>query len=393
MNWVFYILTAIFLIVLIIFRYHWAFYIAAAIYPMVQIVLQISADKNLGAQTTIRGKLKSFTPYAAIVAILVGVIIGIKKEQNDQREGASLKSEVSTVNSNQLNLNLNVTEKLQVLSKAIAAKDPAVRLALLDDEEKNNVKEQNELITNRELIAEEPVSLANLRAERENRRLLREKQSEQAEIQRERDEIQNRQAQQEAEQKTQQETVQKEKLLTDQCLSIFDHVIRTLYTTLTGVAKDTGDKLFSDFPTSPPTIYESSLANKGKIINGKNSIRLGTNSAWNFEIFSMELRPIWNSKLPNDRDSVLRYDGVTSLRVACQGKFLTIKPTISDDALNSADPDMGINQVLIRFRTSNGSNSVTQQSYTNYTEAIDEALRALIEAQDEQFPLTILTNK
>ncbi|MGA3284980.1 MAG: hypothetical protein ABSD57_11050 [Verrucomicrobiota bacterium] len=208
--------------------------------------------------------------------------------------------------------------------------DSATRLAILDKEDQKIIEalkaiggkkepdvqivvEGNETTNRHEPVSVGVTGLKTLRAEWGNRHELWQLQKKQTELQSQRLEIEREQsAQQEALEKAkrarqealekaqqealdneqkqlaQQEVLRREKHITDQCLSVFNYVITTLYTTLVGVAKDTGDKVTFDF-SSIPSVYESSFVSGGRIVGGTNSIRLGTNSAWNFEISATRL--------------------------------------------------------------------------------------------------------
>ena len=376
-----------------------AFYIVTTVFLITQIVLDYRLRHiDRDARTTRNKNLRVFLLYFTLCGVIVALIFNLQKEVASQKAGANLNLGINRVTSNQLVLDSSVSNGFQILTTVLATnRDPATRLAVREGEVVKATQRRDEASKRRELVPIDVVDLRALRAERESKRAeqaaQRELQIKQEELQRERaeiaadeaarlKEIQDKQVKEE----NSKAISQKEKLLADQCLSIFDCVIRRFYVMLDSLAKDTGERPYSDFPNGVPTVYESGFVDQGRITNATHTIRLGTNSAWNFMIATRLQRPLRD---PN----VIPIAAIPTLKIVCQGRegeqTLLIRP---GGFRGRGDVRYGfseIDRVFINLAIP-GQPSIERQEYlTNYTKVVDEALRTLIEEQDAQFPLTV----
>ncbi len=357
----------------------------------------IGGEERVERKLTVGGKrYLSLLVIGFLVALGAQITEGIKQKR-DEVKTKTRDEELAKKISNEGSSSRDEIRGLRTeLATNPAVVNPSVRLAILGTEEKRITEKRNALDQQRQLIAIEPVSLNNLRLERSNRTAiiqfekdLVENRRRQAEIEQQRIQEEDKQAQELAQKKAQESALAKEKLVTDQCLSVFDDVLGSFYSILMSLAKDTGNKVFSDFPKNPPTTVQSSFFNEGKIVRGTNSLSLGTNLYWSFDIRSQ----VTSQSSPSNQ----RFASFSpaSLRISCKGKdgllFLHVSPTIS--ASKGEVVEDGINQVFLRLKTSNQAMTNGQYSMANYAKAIDEALRTFLSAQDEQFPLSTTANR
>ena len=318
-----------------------------------------------------------------------------RKESNHAKELAQSRAEIS-------NLKKEMHQQFHDLLNAFStnsAIDPTIRLAALENQLRKISEEGNELQKRHELFNVSGVDITRLRAERANDLALQENQRRQAEIQSNIDDIQRKQAEQrrieaerQSQQKAEEEALQEARTLSSPILPVFDYVINKLAKMLDGIANDSGEKRFSDFSGTTPTIYASGLENKGTIVNGTNVISIGTNSAWNFEI-STTVLPIANFRMGARTFATIRIES----RTTNTESVLTIRPTCvkrTDDRYtamrfqaHNISGDIWFNQMSIQLSLPNGLNINKDAPLENYTDDIDKALRRLIEAQDQQCPL------
>ena len=87
---------------------------------------------------------------------------------------------------------------------------------------------------------------------------------------------------------------------------------------------------------------------------------------------------------------------ISRLTISWQGKegisTLTIIPRASITNTTNNINSVEIDVLNVNLNIPNGPGFKEQQPFTNYTKSVNAALRTLIEAQDEQFPLTTKTN-
>lgn len=270
---------------------------------------------------------------------------------------------------------------------------PAVRLAILDDQQEKIDMQKSELQKQGALISVSLPDIAAIRAERENRRRLQELQERQEEIQRAKDEIKQQEEQAKAqiaqlqeEQKAKAEAAKKEAEETEKYLDIFDYAIRRLHTVLVIFSKDSGEKITSDFPESLPSAYHSGFVSNGHLVIGKNTMGIGTNAAWNFVVstvnksrldqnypneavkrgfqpiqplpFALEIRSKRWPWLGSPILAIIPYDDCVSI------KFGTARKLVINDTLNNVD----------------------------YKTNLDAAITALLDSLDERWPLPTNNN-
>jgi hypothetical protein len=301
-------------------------------------------------------------------------------------------------------------DQFRGLTISIRTNQSDPRLAVLDAEKKDAVQEGNELQKKHELFNLETVDLKKLREERENELAQKTNAQRQAEIQQAIDDIKNKQQieddaklKQQKQQEANEELIHRQKVLAAPILPIFDCVITGLDKMLVEISN--GGKRTSDFPSSTATIYASDLEKDGRIINGTNSISIGTNDAWNFEISTALI--VGNKYVQNDwqrNHQVLDepFASITIMSRTTNGEsVLTVTPyyaaridflmrvrNIQTKKLwaNLIRSNLLISAVSIKLTVPNGLNMDENHS-TNYVNDINKALHRLIGAQDQQCPL------
>jgi hypothetical protein len=307
-----------------------------------------------------------------------------------------------------------VGTSVKKFTDAIVTNQSDARLAILDTEKQNAVQEGNEIQKSHELLNVSTTDLESLRAEREYELEQRSNQLEQAAIQKQIDarnqELEEPQRIRQAEQDKQQadqEILKKEQSLSAHILPIFDYAIIKLNKMLDGIAKEVGEKRHADFLGETPTIYASNLVSDGRLVSGTNSISIGTNSAWNFEISTTasEISTASPFGAPYGSYQNRVFSTITiSSRTTNGESILTLTPyyyTRGDSREvqgmffeRKITADVWFYKFSIKLNVPNGFNidespSLDESpSAESYTTEIDKALRGLIEAQDQQFPLT-----
>jgi hypothetical protein len=78
----------------------------------------------------------------------------------------------------------------------------------------------------------------------------------------------------------------REKKFASRYVAVIDYVIATLYETLSNIAKESSEPIFTDFPGDRPSIYNSTVLRDGKLQNGIHIIRVGSHKEWEISITS-----------------------------------------------------------------------------------------------------------
>jgi hypothetical protein len=280
---------------------------------------------------------------------------------------------------------------------------PSVRIAVLKDQQAKVLQEKTNLIQAASLIPVNDLDLESMRAERENREAIQEKQDRADELQLAMNKIKSDEkaaadkAIQMAQQQNNQE--QAEKIASEQnqqYAEIFDYTIQKLDTMLVVLSTETGLGLSSDFPNGVVTIAGGGMESEGKLIAGKHEFKLGMDSNWDFTVSTFE--PTWQQK-PYDKnyeDLTRRFNSEDwdqslpfCLNIEAHDKNMSrlkILPVASDSVFrgtNLAD------HVWVMLLIKNEMRVNEYASITNYQTNIDSALRSFFESQDEQSPLPV----
>jgi hypothetical protein len=237
--------------------------------------------------------------------------------------------------------------------------DSTIRLAILDKLKKQYEEDDQTLKAEMTQIRGD-VDLSLLRRDEQDQKAIRKIQQQQSDLKAK--QAEDRQNLEESEKL--QKKAQKEEIITKKNFNIFDDVIRKCYLMLLTLQAQTGEKVFSDF-SSTPTVYSSKLFKDYKATGQLNSMSLGTNEAWNFEF----------------------YANPECLVVRCQGgrSFVRFRPTFNE----SNDQIIGMNVLCYANDTTKIDTNV---AYINYADSIDMALKTLIQNEDVLCPLNIHTN-
>ena len=236
-------------------------------------------------------------------------------------------------------------------------------------------------------------------------------------IQKQIDDINNaKQAQEDAEnnrrnlQIIEQTILQTKKELSAAIIPVFDYTVTELSKTLGKFSFDSGETIVSDFPGNSPSVYSSDLVNDGVIANGTNFIKIGTNSAWNFSIFTAFDSARLNEQIMKyNRFQMRRVENIATINIASQTtngeSILTVSP--SDFVFRSRRmrgtngngrviitvvTNVVFNQISIKLNVPNGLNMDETLPSADYEGKIDEAVKRLIGAQDQQNPLPLKAN-
>jgi flagellar motor protein MotB len=278
---------------------------------------------------------------------------------------------------------------------------PAVRLAILDDQREKIAAQISEAQEQGIPISVSLPDISTIRANREKRRHLQELQEREKEIQRAKDAIKQQEeqakaqvVQQQEEQMAKAESAKKESEETKIYLDVFDYTLNRLYKMLDNFSKVSGENIHLDFPTEFPSAYNSRFVSQGHLVIGKHTMGIGTNTAWNFEIstvnqpqhilydlgwmnFKQPLRPQTLSfafEISSGVQKVLRR---LDNRIIA-GQFLVIIPY--DDS------------VFVTFGTPRSQVISDMSNMTDYKTKIDAAITTLMDSVDERWPLPSTNN-
>jgi hypothetical protein len=126
-------------------------------------------------------------------------------------------------------------------------------------------------------------------------------------------------------------------------------------------------------------MYASDMVKGGIIVSGTNLLGIGTNSAWNFEISTLLIHQEEENKYHRVMDASI------SLKI--------VSRTTNGESLLTITPRAGkFEQISVKLTVPNGLNINENKAKRFFTNSIDNALRHLIEAQDQQCPLILRTN-
>lgn len=407
---------------------NWAFYILAGLVVILTIVEKwwdyllkyIFSDGRKNDHKTLRKWLFWLTLALFSANQIVGVFDNHQKTEKAQRletKVDSLTNQLVIIGVENLQLRDEINQGFRDISHEFSTNGaiaPIIRLAVLDTALEQIKEEGNALQKEHELFDTGAADIKTLREERKTELNLQENQKRQTEIQQEKDDIQNKKIAEEAGKRAEvaaqnqkladQELLKSKMLLANQILPIFDYIVRELDKMLANVSKQSGEKRFSDFSGATPTVYASSLVKDGIIIDGANSINIGTNSAWDFRISttvqSLRVFPQFYPFQPSSGSPIriqIQYrEPYVSFSVASHTtngeSILTVTPyrqwnsDVSAEDAPTADRPF-YEKISIKLTVPNGLNIDELQPSENYKTAIDKALRRLIEAQDQQFPL------
>ena len=202
----------------------------------------------------------------------------------------------------------------------------------------------------------------------------------------------------EKQEKDEQAYLSKQKTLAGKILPIFDYTVSELNAMLTQIAIQAQMKIYSDFPSTIPTIYSSSMVSNGIIVDGTNFISIGTNSAWHFQISTVvtpEISEGFNGPAPGpyhaySDEQRRRYIVLNITSEGTNGESsISVKPNIvwMGRVLRPILPRQ-INGFHVTVSVPNGLNLDLNSGLTNYA-PINAALNRIVGAQDQQSPLSL----
>ena len=352
-----------------------------------------------------------------------------KESEENQRTISGLTGEVSALTNRVDSLSQNnavLTNEVVGLEKRVAqlidefSTNPAVedpiRIAILNDESEKLGVEIAQLQGQHEVFDFSNVTLQTLRIERDseisNRDAILDAQKQQASIQQKIADIQTQEqtrsnealAEINAEQakvqqaKDEQIYLSRQRAFAGKILPIFDYVISKLNSTLVAFSRETGEKIYSNFPGINPTIYSSEMVSNGVLVNGTNFICIGTNSAWHFQI-SIEKVPATEhssySRYGSDANFGPNDPYYIGLQIESEGQSgvssLFIKSMIPING-NRLVPGLRARQFSLDLKIPDslkldGMNMTVMTN--NYQPQTDGAIIRLVQAQDLQSPLTL----
>ena len=355
-----------------------------------------------------------------LVAILVSGLQFHATEKAESKHSetlSNLTNQLVQANEDYRSFRKETQQRFQELTREFSTNSEisyAVKLAVLNDQQARNLAEATGLQKEHELLNAEPMNIKTLRAERENELEQRDNKNRQDVIQKQIDDINNlkkseedAEAERQNQQKTEQKILQGKKELGSTILPVFDYVVAELIKTLGRFSMDSGEKIVSDFPGNSPSVYSSSLVSDGMIANGTNFIKIGTNSAWNFSIYAtVESSELIDQIWLNNRRQIRIFKHIATLNIASQTtngeSVLTVSPSAfvfrplqmrgTNGIGISVVTNVAFNQISIKLNVPNGLNMDETLPSTDYKSKIDEAVRRLIGAQDQQSPLPLKEN-
>lgn len=381
-------------------------------------------DARTNKHKRLRESLFVLTIISLVLNPLTTALNSYKKDQQTVKDKQELLNQIGAL-TNRLSKS---DGKIDTLYQAISTNTtiPATtRLNLLTNELKNLSRDAEELHKNHELSNSIAMDMKTLRAERDRDLAIQDNQKQQEARQRDIEDIQKQRAEEEAKKRAEQavkdqqwadeELEKSKKILARQILPMFDYAIQELNKLVADAAKEAGQKPFTDFSGDTPTIYASALVKDGLIVNGTNTISVGTNenSAWNFKVSTSvgplhanpDFPPSWltvDNSYIKPRISIQFREPYVSINIASQNtnaeSILTITPyrewnsDMGTEPAPTADRPF-YSQISIKLNVPNGLNIDELQPSENYKTAIDKALKRFIGAQDQQFPLNMNTNQ
>jgi hypothetical protein len=377
----------------------------------------IFKDGRTNENKFLRKGLLIITLILFILNQLANFIGNYNKDKQAKADNRDLNYKISGL-TNQLTKSEGKLDDLQQAIRTDTRIPEAVRMTLLSNELKNISEQQDQLLKSHELFNAEAPDIETLRTERQSDLALLENKKKQAALQQEIENIQKQKAADAAELNAEQaakdqqwadeELIKSEKLLANQILPVFDFTISELDKMLAKYSDETGQARYSDFAGETPSVYASNLVKNGLIVNGINTIGLGTNPVWNFRI-STKVASI--GAIPNIPPPVAHIPPSISIRfqepyinitISCQAtnaqSTLIITPSrswnynIGPELVPVADR-LFYGQISIKLNVPNELNIDEIVSVENSKAEITKALHRLIEAQDQQAPLILKTGK
>jgi hypothetical protein len=414
MNWVSYILAAL-VAALSLIQIRWDY-----------LLKYFFKDGRTNEHKNLRIRLLILTLFVFMLNQFVSITKDYKKEQQSKKDKQELRTQVSEL-TNQLTVltdeNLKLREEVskgfQNISREFSTNNaiaPDIRVAVLNDALRNNSEERVELQQSHQLFNVTALDMKTLRAEFENELALEENKKKQMILQQEIDEIQKRKDAGEAAKKDEQaaknqkwaneELARRERSFANQILPVFDYAIRELDKMLAEISDETGQNRHSDFLGETPTVYASALVKAGMIIDGTNTIGIGTNSAWNFKILTSVSPLHAYPSFSRPPDSTF---AANAIRIQFSQHYSVLKITSGASNNESTliiepfipwNSDIGYeftpsgdakfySQISIKLNVPNGLNIDEVQPSENFKIIIDKALHRLIASQDQQFPVIL----
>ena len=406
MNWVSYIL-AVLVAVLTLIQFRWDY-----------LLKNFFKDGRTNDHKSLRKKLFILALILIVLNTVVSIINSYNKDVQAKADKRELTNQLATITAENLELREEVSQGFRDISHEFSTNEaiaPAIRLAVLNDALEKNSEQRKELQKSHELSVTEAVDMKTLRAERESELALQENQKRQGAIQQEIDNIQKSKDAEEAARVTEQraknqrwadgELVKSERVLAGQILPAFDYTVSELGKMLAEICNETGQKINTDFSGGMPTAYASELVKNGLVVNGTNSIGVGTNKFWTFKISTSVSRLRASPNFPpsfappsSGGISIQYVEPYVTINVSSQttngDSTLTITPYRSWNFDMGAEPAPTTDrpfysQISIKLNVPNGLNIDEVQPFENFKAEIDKALHRLIGSQDEQFPIIL----
>jgi hypothetical protein len=357
-------------------------------------VLATWAQEKLGKK---KGKGKSRWRRILIAVIIGGGLatFGLqlwekKQEADDQRDADRVRKDERDAAAKQI-ADLKRTFSI---SKDV---NPRVKLAILDEE---IAKINEQIVAVQEARIFSTNTFQTLSEMRNDLQARTQREAELAKLEKERadwlsarnaveEEINSEAAKAEAERaakQAKQERLKAERSRHRTMIDVFDCVVTGLNKRLQLFSKDTGLSLSSDFKNGAVGMWTSSMVQEDLLVRNKNTLRLGTDDAWNFEIETITNAP--RGPANDDRIRLARTDYEFSLVIrtknTASNALIILRPAVP--SMSRFTPP-GLDYVDIRSDAAYASGFGGRASITNYTESIDEALARIIAAHDKQFPL------
>ena len=334
----------------------------------------------------------------ALSQILIAVCViggGVFTYQIESKAAADKIKDDNAVKEQQAAAKKSISDLITAFSVSSNI-SPAVRIAVLDDQQSKIELKRTNLLTEAKLSAVNLPTLEVLRKERQQELELADlaKQSEQ--IRKTRISIVNAEAAARATEKQlrqsqamKEDEARVEKSRAEKCLEIFDFAVTRFNGILTALSVDSGQSISSDFPNGMLTIRSPKFINDGLIVSGTNILCIGKSDAWRFQISV--------SKSPRDIEKVMTQNYPLSLRISAKGKngesVFAVTPMIDFSSGHFHEyPDGVVYTYPVDFVSVSATvlpelSFVQRPEVTNYSAVIDTALRKFVTAQDAQFQL------
>jgi hypothetical protein len=160
--------------------------------------------------------------------------------------------------------------------------DADAKLSILKDDYDRLSKKKDELTTQeKQTLDSQALTLQSLEEGRKKHLEAKELEKQQSDLASQRATLEREEQIKKAEKKREPE----ELAFAGQYAPVTDYIITTLYQMLRQISVESGEPISTDFPNDHPSLDSSKIYKDGKIVGGKQVMRVGTSKDWEFELW------------------------------------------------------------------------------------------------------------